>query len=673
MISNRHSWTPFEAGVVDKVVKSMALDSAADLSGLRVCHLQLLVKAGFGQAIRDLLVATLRGSLPAAVEQYFWCGRSMPLIKDDHGAIRPITVPSLWSRLLGTIVSDRCKPLAASLEPLQVGVHTASGTETSAALMMTSLLEKPEHVGVCFDMQNAFNSLNRSRLFAAVRELKDPLLLAYTLAGYQSPTECLFRGARPEDSCVIQCTSGVRQGDCLSPLLFALAIHPVLKDLAQPQPPSAPVTDGSHLLNVATPTTVDVVSGYLDDIMIVAHPTVAQRLVATGLQERLNAHNTGLVIVDRKTKAYSPGLDLTTHAQVWKCTVQPPSQGLVVLGVPVGTPEFIRDHVATVVNGLAPVLDDICALPLQHAQLVLRYCITSKINNLLRACPTQLITPVARRFDDLVWNTISRLLDVPADAEDLGFDLPRARAVLSLPLRMGGCGLAPATVVAPGAFLAGVSAVHASLERLFPRWAGVFRKWASTDLPSNCAIDPSLYRGSVLDGLQLVKERQRENEEELGRPQVPDKFKAKWYPTTFDELLTKASGAQKNLTLLFQSVEQGRLFFKLGDHQKASLLSRCSPRALDFLHAVPSSPTLFIEDETMRYGLRRLAFLPVANRELPRARYPTATETSASNDLDILCRAVLRDKASCSAYDRHTNSIQQITRMLRAGRLPLRS
>lgn len=676
LVPETSSWCPFTVGDVSTKIGDMKLESAADLSGLRVCHLQLLAKCRFTPAVRDILLFTIRGTLPEAVSRYIWSGRCLPLKKGENG-IRPITVPSLWNRLLGSIVLEQCGWMAETMEPLQVGVSTPSGTETTAALMQTALLENPGHVALKFDMKNAYNSLHRSAVYSAVRKRKDATLLAYTLQAYGlGPSECLFRGDKTSGSTVIPCSSGVRQGDSLSPLLFALALHPVLVAISSRQAPPATAsnTPAAAEPSAATPAqdpelrfitcAPDVTSGYLDDILAVATPEVGKDLVAFEVQRELDAHNTGLTLVREKTEAYSPGQDLTRD-EGWKCKVISPDEGLVVLGVPVGSPRFIAEHVAKVVDSMVPLLESLQELPLQHAFLLLRYCVTSKINTLLRTCPMALTAEAAKRFDGMVWDCVRKLLAIPEDACDRGFNLERAKAVIALPLRMGGCGLAAASLSAPSAFVAGVASAYASLKALRPEWAAKMAKLFSEGIqPDSCAIDLKGYSESLKEALLRVQGALRRNDA-LGRaPITPERQKSN-YPVNVHELFDKKGKLQKDLTLLFLGNEQASIFEHMGEHQKASMLSRCSPHALDFLRAVPSSPSLFIESGCMQYALRRMLFLPVSNDALPPSRHPTVAEVSNTEDPEVRCRAVLRDKASCSAYVRHTKLIQQISRMLR--------
>ena len=60
--------------------------------------------------------------------------------------------------------------IGARLVPHQVGVGTPGGTETVAHALASALAEDPETVVISVDMANAFNSIHRAAMLAAVRQ-----------------------------------------------------------------------------------------------------------------------------------------------------------------------------------------------------------------------------------------------------------------------------------------------------------------------------------------------------------------------------------------------------------------------------------------------------------------------------------------------------------------------
>lgn len=650
-IGNFEDWIPFDVDAVLKAIETMRLDGAADLCGLRVGHLRLLVHCGFGKTVHALLVAAVRDTLPPVLCSYFWAGRVLPLIKNASNDLRPITIPSLWNRLLGNIYTTTLvKELPPKLQPLQIGVSTSNGIEVNALLTQTALVEDPSLCYVAFDIVNAFNSIFRSCVFKVVRESGNAPLMAYVLGAYGNATECLFRGSRPAQDATVLCSMGVRQGDCLSSLLFAMAFQPVLLRLAAPTNQPPPV----------------LTSGYLDDAGQVDRKPAAKALVNGGFQSLLDEEKTGLTVNKRKTVVYCPGEDLTQEKDEWECTVRSPLEGVIALGVPIGSPTFISDHVMQKALSMKSSLEKLLRLPSQHALLLLRYCVVSKLNHLFRTCPSLLCVQAAKVFDDNIWEIVRKLLDVPDDPEcaQLGWDLVRARAALSLPLRMGGCGIAPSSLVLPSAFAAGTRAAVCAAGVLRPDWLPRIKAWLYSAPATSCVIDTEVFRSSLNGALASIKAAYEESIGAYKKVPTPQTLREVIYPFTLNELFNSPVQMQKSATLLLQSIELEKFFGTLQQSQRASLLSRASPHALDFFRAIPSSRALYIPSHVMRYALRRMAFLPVSNNALLPS--PNGAHRLPLGDSDASDRSLLRDKYSTSAYPRHTSMIQQIMRMLRA-------
>ena len=75
------------------------------------------------------------------------------------------------------------------------------------------------------DFKNAFNTVNRERFLREVRHYM-PGLARWAEWCYGRPSKLFFDGV------VISSEVGVQQGDPIGPLLFALALQPVLVQLS---------------------------------------------------------------------------------------------------------------------------------------------------------------------------------------------------------------------------------------------------------------------------------------------------------------------------------------------------------------------------------------------------------------------------------------------------------
>lgn len=163
-----------------------------------------------------------------------------PFLKKD-GGIRPIAVGLTLRRLVAKMANRHAMTsCAAILQPTQLGVGCKGGGEALIHASRRLLANLPEDKAfVKLDMSNAFNSVRRDSVLEAVAKHR-PDILPFTVSAYGSPS-ILWAG-----NSLIESSEGVQQGDPLGPLLFSLALDPVLKSL--------------HC---------DFISGYLDDVGMV--------------------------------------------------------------------------------------------------------------------------------------------------------------------------------------------------------------------------------------------------------------------------------------------------------------------------------------------------------------------------------------------------------------------
>ena len=80
---------------------------------------------------------------------------------------------------------------------------------------------------ISVDMANAFNSIHRAAMLAVVQQ-SAPAVLPMVQWAYGDETPLHIVGA-PEGTPPVMSQRGVRQGDPLGPLLFALTLQPVLE------------------------------------------------------------------------------------------------------------------------------------------------------------------------------------------------------------------------------------------------------------------------------------------------------------------------------------------------------------------------------------------------------------------------------------------------------------
>ena len=92
-----------------------------------------------------------------------------------------------------------------------------------------SSIKPEEKWTLLLDFSNAFNSINREKMFQEVRG---------RIPSIASWLECCY-GVQPQlhfgDNTILSCC-GVQQGDPLDPLAFALALHPIVERIKHEVP-----------------------------------------------------------------------------------------------------------------------------------------------------------------------------------------------------------------------------------------------------------------------------------------------------------------------------------------------------------------------------------------------------------------------------------------------------
>jgi hypothetical protein len=288
---------------------------------------------------------------------------------------------------------------------------------------------------IAVDCSNAFNTLSRDAILEALQAQQPRLLPMYKLI-YGGASR-LFFGKQ-----VINSETGVRQGDPLSPLLFSLTIHEILKEV-------------SSLCGVL---------GFMDDIYLHGDDFTVLESAFFVVQERLEA--IGLKVNLKKTVKFCnvsfPDAPLPVNRGDAVDQVVPvafsenPEQYHAflasswvtctrVLGAFIGTDEEValcldRKALSVIadINRLCILADSDVAFPLQDIVLLLRFCVApcSKVGYLMNCMPPRLVKGSLGVLDDVLVSIMARLLDIPVGAMSR-----EACVLMRLPIRQGGMGI----------------------------------------------------------------------------------------------------------------------------------------------------------------------------------------------------------------------------------------
>jgi hypothetical protein len=361
------------------------------------------------------------------------------LQKPDGGA-RPIAIGEVLYRLTGLCAMTACEELGRSLAPLQLAVGVSGGVEALAHAVRSALATDSDAALLTVDMANAFNTVDRSALFEAVQK-HVPALLAYVQWSYGAPTDLHIIGA-PAGTAPIQSRMGVRQGDTLAMLLFALVLQRILERT-----------------QAAAPTVA--VLAIADDVNLVGKVD-ALRAAFRALTGERGVASVGLHVQPRKC-ALTAGPLAAVAGLAADLGVQHCPDGVTVCGTPIGTDAYIAAALSGRADGIIAQVDKLMALPVgRQAQFtLLRSSLSMRMAHLLRTVAWDRLQPSVARVEDAIMAAAIALFQVP----EVGAASARAVRQLRLPLRHGGFGLRDATsLVADAAFVAGASKAQVAMK-----------------------------------------------------------------------------------------------------------------------------------------------------------------------------------------------------------------
>jgi len=487
------------------VTEAMMMEAVVDFkntapgpSGLSPTHLKDALEAPESKHLRRELLRfvhlLMSGHVHPRAMKYF--GRAVLMPKPHkHGRLRPIAIGETLRRLVARCAL-KCAPARraiAGLPPLQCGLGVPRATST-VAIGLQQLVHAGGPIGnwaiLKIDVRNAFNCIRRPKIREVVQR-EVPELSSFVHMTHTEFSELYLTG-----NVVLQSEVGLQQGDPISILLFALALHDV-------------VTKAHQALEAhAASDTVVWSQWYLDDGIFFG-PLPALEAAMTAVVA--GAGDLGIDLSYPKCFLWGPAtrhLSRTRDASssLDNLTVVPftPGSGIVVLGLPVAYP-----------SASSPFVDHHCEAKAQKAVESLRGFVVGKDTAETHAKMFTAVSPLfhsfqgvncsSERFLDALHqiNAVWRSAGLPHDIERIR---PRIRldalvVFLRRARRMGlppqGCVPPPdlLTVVPPSADLRVVSDLLNTL-RLCPPAADLHRTLESllthlTD-PSFSHDDPAM-------------------------------------------------------------------------------------------------------------------------------------------------------------------------------------
>jgi hypothetical protein len=329
-------------------------------------------------------------------------------------------------------------------------VGVSGGSQIAGHALRAGIAADPGCVTVQVDWQNAFNTLRRDRMLAAVQQ-RCPALLPMVAWTYGGHSRLLLERAEA----VVLSQSGVHQGDPLGPLLFALTLQGPLEMVAE--------------LNQARPL------AYADDTFLqgAPEPTIRAHQALTALAAPLGLH-----AQLTKCKVYSEDA-AAASAVADHLELQHAPEGLLAAGTPIGTPAFQSARADACADHTCQLMEELQALPLaaQDRWLLLHGSLQRRVAYLPRGCPWQHVGHAVQRAESKAVDGVFALLGLPR------VDGPLTEQI-TLPHRHGGLGLSHTS---PTDGVAAYLAAAATAQRAMHRGPEAFRPFHG---PSGDVLHP---------------------------------------------------------------------------------------------------------------------------------------------------------------------------------------
>ena len=221
-----------DVDVVEKCIRSFHRLSAGGPSGLRPIHLKNCLSTEHRDEVLERCCALInilaKGDAPTFLAP-FLAGANLTALPKKEDDVRPVAVGEVWRRLTAKSLCHAYKEQASSyFFPLQIGVAQPLGTEVGLETARQWIDRNSNNLSavlVKIDFTNAFNSVDRQSFLEQCRH-QFPGLSRWAEWCYAQPSKLYF------GSEILSSEKGVQQGDPIGPLLFALAIQPLLRDIS---------------------------------------------------------------------------------------------------------------------------------------------------------------------------------------------------------------------------------------------------------------------------------------------------------------------------------------------------------------------------------------------------------------------------------------------------------
>ena len=559
-----------------------------------------IVNGNFDQRGQDFLTASWLIGIP----------------KPGRKGVRPIAMGEVFYKIAATITVANCKlAIGEYLAPVQLGVGTPDGN-TIAYLMIQSLLAPeggPAESGFAIDMTNAFNCVDRKHMLESFFQ-RPELRPAWRLIhfSYSKHARLFLRGSAGALSAQIMSSQGVRQGDPLGSLAFAVALQPIL-------------------LGTLSKFPIKIVAVH-DDTTFAGSP---ESVVDAALHFQAEARKINLDFGIGKCRLLAfHNEQITATLQQKLCSfdhygiIQIERNCHTLLGVPLGT-GGVKEAIDGIITDMSKDFNCIMTadLPKQVRFALLRLCSQTKPTYLARALPAALVQSALQRFDKCVFTAASQVVDVPALADldpcrpphkgEVNNSTTKLLCQANLPLKRAGLGLRLHNSIMPAAYIGSIATAARYLTQ------------CRTDQQKAHSIAAPVVLNGIVNSIRALQELQGNHFRQLEGTALPpqeqlrDSEACLSFYAQQDKPLRKV---QRLINSKTNDAAQSWLESVLPGRDRARLLSASGRAAGCALNAIPVVPSLAIPDNAFDTLVQmRLGVVPPVPRGVP-SRCPCGAE-----------------------------------------------
>ena len=334
----------------------------------------------------------------------------LALIPKPNGDFRPLGIGSAIYRLINTTLSKKVeKEVSMKLQPHQFAVgirdagailHTVAQSVFEAGTADDSTHEDCDILKI--DIANAYNTMRRKCIYQGLLEIEPSLVRWFLLTHNISSDLVHSTGA-----VVGRCGTGVKQGDPLASMLFAVGLHKVLVNV-------------HNLVRERHKDTVYARAfAYADDFNLVGDvnklrellPDVEQ-MIQTDTGMRIAVHKTNVVLA-RDTE------HITNPTRSWLTDNDIPHSfdGGDMMGVPFGTNNYVISTVSTKVKEVYEDTHILKYFKHHHKYKILSMCINTRPQYLTRCLDP--FKDVDKTFSDFDKHVTSALRTIMMADDDV--------------------------------------------------------------------------------------------------------------------------------------------------------------------------------------------------------------------------------------------------------------